>query len=57
MVLIVVMFGILKHIKSISELIGNGTMRINNAFCYIKENNLGNKIKKQGTNTTIITNN
>ena len=57
MVLIVVMFGIINHISTISELIGDGTIRINKAFCYIKENNLGNKIKKTGTNTTIITNN
>ena len=49
----VVIFGILRNLKYNSQLIGKGTVRINKAFCYIKQKNLGNKIKRSGTSTTI----
>jgi len=51
---IVVMFGILQHISYNSKLIGKGTIRINNAFCYIKQKNLGNKVITVGSNSTIL---
>ena len=51
---IVVMFGILKHISYNSKLIGKGSIRINEAFCYIKQKNLGIKIERVGTNSTIF---
>ena len=54
LVAIVVMFGILKHISYNSKLIGKGSIRINNAFCYIKQKNLGIKIETVGTNSTIF---
>ena len=52
MVGIVVMFGILRNLSFNSKLIGKGTIRINNAFCYIKQKNLGIKIKRTGSNIT-----
>ena len=54
LVAIVVMLGILKHISYNSKLIGKGSIRINNAFCYIKQKNLGIKIETVGTNSTIF---
>ena len=44
-----VMFYVINKIKRMTSIVEVSTMRLNKAFCFIKENNLGNQINSKST--------